>query len=293
MCHIWKSLAAKYGGLPQQMVFLEYPKLKVPGFQWAPESLMHASGGDRFSSFSRSSFWSDPKLGQVDPRGFLVEFSGFILKRSIPVGRTPAESLVMPSETYVGFTADDGTLYQLGRSRTKSDIVKDKEQAIHDLISRGSCALLTANPIIKTSPGNRHVQGLIIDITKNEERILYGQTRYLVILSEPVPSMKLAMVNAERLGQTLRRDPASRLATKLMANKQSTEYIAAVTALQTRVQEITKNALRDVPGLSAAVSDIFGGDKALAKYWIFVNQAYRYASFEGTTLSDDQKWHLE
>jgi hypothetical protein len=161
-----------------------------------------------------------------------------------------------------------------------------------DLICQDSCALLTDSRIIKMSPEKRHVQGLILDIKTVDGRILYGQIRYHVVLFEAFPHLKLAMTNAERLGKDLREDPASKTATELMANKQSTEYIAAITALQTRIKEVTRDALRE-PGLAEAVSDSLGGDEALAGYWIFVNQAYKYASFEGTALPDDQKWYLE
>ncbi|KAI9735786.1 MAG: hypothetical protein M1818_006395 [Claussenomyces sp. TS43310] len=294
MCHIWTSVAAKYGGLPQQMIFLEHSKLKVRGFQWAPESLLHASGNDRFGPHARLSFWSDSELGQINRRGFLVEYPGFKLERSHPMGRNPGETLRVPLEFQVAFTANNGILYQIGRIETNaSEIVKDGRQFIHDLICQGSCALVAKEPWTKGSPKELVVQALIVDIMEADSCILYSRIRCHVILIEALPSMRLAVMHAERLGQVLREAPTSKRAIELMSNEQSAEYIVAVAALQAKAKEIAGDALENVPGLSDAVSDSFGGDEALGGYWTFVTLAYRYGSFKGTALPRSQKWCLE
>lgn len=40
MSMLWKFVGEEYGGIPQRILFLSYPKLEVQGMRWAPKPLL-------------------------------------------------------------------------------------------------------------------------------------------------------------------------------------------------------------------------------------------------------------
>lgn len=293
MCQIWKSLAQKYTGLPKQIVFLENPKLDIPGFRWAPKTLLHSSRRDRFHSTTRLEFWNDSELGQVDPRGFLVSGPGFKLNTTAFKGLNQVTSLRIPEEWRIVLTTTDRKLYIIGRMEINApEAIKNGKQVMHDLVCKGSCALYLHNSLGKAETP---IQALLVDIVEDKEGILYSNICLHVIFTKAVPGEEIATIHAERLAQILHEDSSSAVVVRMINSNQqgSAEYLAAVKVLEARAKELAAEALREVPGLHDAVSDSFGGEEALGGYWILITEFYKYGTFCGTELPEQQKWCLD
>ncbi|KAI4143827.1 MAG: hypothetical protein LQ340_006860 [Diploschistes diacapsis] len=81
MAKFWELLARKFGGLPQSLVMLTYPKLEVPPFRWAPRTLLlDESRKKENRNVARLVRWTDPRLGRIGPEGLICQWSGYLLK---------------------------------------------------------------------------------------------------------------------------------------------------------------------------------------------------------------------
>lgn len=86
------------GAIPPGMIFLPGPRIRLPGFGWAPVSWMLALGMNQLNSIALVS-----KVAELHPEkgGLLVEYPGFLLHcedRNAIVGSTDGEGFWFPSD---------------------------------------------------------------------------------------------------------------------------------------------------------------------------------------------------
>jgi hypothetical protein len=86
MQKVWELIAAKKGGLPTQIIFFEEPKIDVPGWRWAPKSLLAWGSGSHEMMNTRSLRWRESRLGKITDQGLRVQYPGYRIKIAPQIG---------------------------------------------------------------------------------------------------------------------------------------------------------------------------------------------------------------
>ncbi len=317
MGRFWELVAEKYGGIPQQILAFEQPKLAQPGKRWAPASLLTLDDSNLDLVRTRIVHWNNPILGKPIDAGLLVTFPGFKLRlrhSNDGIIRNPWIAIKQIPEWRLLFTATTGEQYEIASlSHIDSYAGEGKEERaarkpfLHSIVHGGPCAIiiLGADDI---SPGAAKVdktcQGLLVQLTgtedskgKNENHILAAHIKTHVILSPLLPQQTLLYSTVESLARTLRTTPFTRTLSKLItagANEDSNlEYTAAVEGLKNQMQKEANAALENVPGLADAMKGMFGDEEeVLGVFWRLVAEWY-YHDFEGSWLGKEQRWCVD
>lgn len=317
MGRFWELVAEKYGGIPQQILAFEQPKLTQPGKRWAPASLLTLDDSNLDLVRTRIVHWNNPILGKPIDAGLLVTFPGFKLRlrhSNDGIIRNPWIAIKQIPEWRLLFTATTGEQYEIASlSHIDSYAGEGKEERaarkpfLHSIVHGGPCAIiiLGADDI---SPGAAKVdktcQGLLVQLTgtedskgKNENHILAAHIKTHVILSPLLPQQTLLYSTVESLARTLRTTPFTRTLSKLItagANQDSNlEYTAAVEGLKNQMQKEANAALENVPGLADAMKGMFGDEEeVLGVFWRLVAEWY-YHDFEGSWLGKEQRWCVD
>lgn len=317
MGRFWELIADKYGGIPQQILAFERPKLTQRGKRWAPKSLLTIDDRNTDIVRTRILHWTNPILGKPVDAGLLVTFPGFKLHlRDSNDGlvRNPWKAIKQIPEWRLLFTATTGERYEIASiSHIDSHAGEGTEERgarkpfLHSIVHEGPCAiiLLSGNDI---PPGankvNQTCQGLLVQLTgsgnssdQNEDHTLFVHTKTHIILSPLLPQQELLYSTVERLARSLRTSPftitLSQLITTGADQDSKSEYTAAIEGLKTQIQEEANAALEQVLGLADAMKGTFGGEESvLGVFWRLVAEWY-YHDFEGSWVGEDQMWCVD
>ena len=103
MRKVWDLVALKHGGIPSKIIFFDQPRIKVPGYGWAPQSFLEMGRGIH-DLHLRLARWDAPQLALITPKGLHVRYPGFIVtvidtyEDSKP--RNPLPGFQQTSESY-------------------------------------------------------------------------------------------------------------------------------------------------------------------------------------------------
>lgn len=317
MGRFWELVAEKYGGIPQQILAFEQPKLTQPGKRWAPASLLTLDDRNTDLVRTRILHWNNPILGKPIDAGLLVTFPGFKLRlRHSNDGmiRNPWIAIEQLPEWRVLFTATTGEQYEIASlSDIDSHAGEGKEERaarkpfLHSIVHKGPCAVIILG-VNNISPGaskvNKTCEGLLVQLTgtedskfKTENHILAAHTKTHIILSPLLPQQKLLYSNVESLARTLRNSTFTRTLSKLIttgANQDfNAEYTTAVEGLKNQMKKEASVMLKNIPGLSDALKSVFGDEvEALSILWRLVGEWY-YHDVEGSWLGEEQRWCVD
>ena len=317
MGRVWELIATRHGGIPQQIIGFEQPRLTEKGKRWAPRTLLVMKEGNADSQGTRILRWMDPALGTPSADGLLVKFPGFRLHlRQSHDGmmRNPWKSIPqIPEGRLLFINDDDGERYELGSpaeidananaNDTKAERLARKP-FLHSLVHSGSCALILLQ---KPNP-EMNWNGLLVQIVKETNEVLHVEYQSHIILSILLPPQKLVYDTAERLARFLRKESVTADVARLMMpesesesaqgddevgdNKKSEEYISAVDRLKIRMQAVTGEALLANPELGRAFKAVFGADVPEDLLWRVMAEWY-YHDFVGTVLPEGQMWCVD
>lgn len=239
MGRFWELVAEKYGGIPQQILAFEQPKLSQPGKRWAPASLLTLE--DRNSDLVRTRIlhWNNPILGKpINDAGLLVTFPGFKLHLRKPKDgmiRNPWIAIEQLPEWHLLFTATTGERYDIASlsdidshhaGEGKEERAAERKHFLHNIVHAGPCAIIILNVDDISSPGgaapkvNKTCQALLVQLTtaaeedkegenenenhENHHNILAAHIKTHVILSPLLPQETLLYSNVESLARSLR-----------------------------------------------------------------------------------------
>lgn len=305
MGRVWELIAAKHGGIPQQIIGFEQPRLDERGKRWAPRSLLVMKHGNSDTAGTRIIRWTNPLLGVPLADGLLVKFSGIRLGLRPPdddMIRNPWKSIPQIPEYHLLITSEhDGARYKVysptnidahaGESKAEGAA---REPFLHNLVRSMPCALIQ----LQRATQEKNWTGLLVQIIKNEDGVLYVEHKSHIILSALLPAQNLLYDTAERLARSLRQEPVTAAVANLMPasgseeDEESDDYKAAVESLKLRIQAVSTEALKDTR-LVQAFQTMFGaGEELLHLFWRIVAEWF-YHDFVGTTLPDDQIWCVD
>lgn len=315
MGKVWELIAARHGGIPQQIIGFEQPRLSEKGKRWAPRTLLVMKQGNSDTSGTRILRWTDSALGIPSADGLLVKFPGFRLHLRQPedqMMRNPWKSIPPIPEFHLLFTNDiDGERYEIASPAAidaNADQCKAERLArklsLHDLVHSGSCALI----LLQKPTQETNWNGLLVQITKNTNGVLHVEHKSHIILSTLLPPQKLIYDTAERLARSLRQDPLTANVAHLMPQsqsqsqpesqpepepeQQSDEYKSAVNALKLRMQAVAAEALSENPELEKAWKTVFGADVPTDLFWRLPAEWF-YHDFTATRLTEEQMWCVD
>lgn len=335
MGKVWELIVAKHGGIPQQIVGFEQPRLSERGKRWAPRTLLAMKEGNFDTPGTRILRWTDLALGILSAGGLLVKFSGYRLQPRQPEDgmiRNPWKSIPQIPEYHLLFTDDlDGERYEicspanLDANANESKAERAARQPfLHNLVRSGSCALI----LLQKPTQETNWTGLLVQIIKSTNDVLYVEFKSHIILSALLPAQKLLYSSAERLARSLRQDsfttdvarlmpqssasaPASVLDEAVKGNEEGTtgeasaEYKSAVETLKLRIQTVATKALLQDPELEKALRTVFGfhhdgdddedeNENVVPKnlFWRVVAEWF-YHDFVGTKMGEGQVWCVD
>ena len=318
MGKVWELIAARHGGIPQQIIGFEQPRLSEKGKRWAPKTLLVMKEGNSDTSGTRVLRWTDPALGIPSADGLLVKFPGFRLHLRQPedeMMRNPWKSIPQVPESRLLFTCDGERFEVASPAEIDANANESKAERLarkpylHDLVRSGSCALILLQR--PTQEMNRN--GLLVQMTKNTNGVLHVEHKSHIILSTLLPPQKLLYDTAERLARSLRQESVTSEVARLMPEsecdeeEESDEYRSAVDKLKLRMQAVSAEAFFKNPGLGKAWKTVFGEDEEEEEeeeeedvvppglgsmFWRLVAEWY-YHDFTGTRLTEEQMWCVD
>ncbi len=203
MCKLWRVIEAQNNGIPDRIIFSPLPRIRLPGFRWAPRTLVqHGKYSPRFVSGDQ---------GNITERGLLVRFKGARL-RLLSGPAAPTKSLLRNSIANGGEISEedpevstselimvqipagsyDWYAMQIPESMnihghhfgSESEANPPSMPDIHGLVAAGSAAIL----FMELAAG----PGLVVNLTHDSERrddgVVYAHTEANVSLERLAPS---------------------------------------------------------------------------------------------------------
>ena len=304
MSQVWRLIDKHYGGVPQRVLCLRFPRLETKGFRWAPRTLLREepSVANTIHDFTRTGMWRDTVLGKVTEAGFLIKWPGFALKlkelHDLPV-RNPWTALPRSEEFLIYFKDENGTRFQFCQRRyTVKRPVRQPEGTfpLHEHIERGGCHLILASQPLTLKPPNQPDQhgplGLLGYVTGSTDN---GQTLNFEIAEQVfvIPVSKtdnLILDTAEKIAYQLRKEPLTIRLAAMDADKQSEEYRDVLDQLRERLTEVCTEEVRDKPLKEALVK--FSKADPMEALRVFV-RVWFYQDIEAVTLSTEQQWIVD
>ncbi len=296
MARVWELIAAKYGGIPQQILAFKQLRLVQKGRRWAFQTLLTTEQDDHEDTERvqgpRKSLWREPMLGVPMDAGLLVTFPGFTLgvrDSGDDRVRNPWMDIPQIPKRNIVFKANDSIRFKIITTTHESSPRTLK--FLHNLMHSSPCGLLL---LMETShhESPRIWLGHLMKITQTTDEILYADMQCRVLVSLMDPRAQLFYNTTEQLARDLRQDPTTAAVVRLSSLRDSEEYKATVEALIKRIQEVATEALKD-PALYDGLMRISDDDAdSVSVYWRFIADWF-YHDYTGTWLPKDQKWCVD
>ena len=305
MSQVWRLIDKHYGGVPQRVLCLRFPRLKTKGFRWAPKTLLKEEPdiASTIQDFPRTSMWRDAVLGKVTNDGLLIKWPGFALRlkelRDLPV-RNPWTALPRGNEFLIFFKDENGTRFQFCLRRhtvKRPEMQPEGTYPLHDLIERSGCHLILASQPLTLKPLNQADQhgplGLLGHVTGSSEdrHILNFEIAEQVFVTPVSKANNLILDTAEKIAYQLRKEPLTIRLAAIDADKQSEEYRDVLDQLRERLTEVCTEAVRNEPLKEALVQYSKKTDPMMALR-VFVREWF-YQDIEAVTLGREQQWCVD
>lgn len=323
MQRVWSLLASKMGGIPSDIIFFEDERLDIPGWRWAPASLLTMSS-QLYGPESRLVRWKDTQLGISTSRGLNVRYPGFRLharqfEDNRPRNPWPNDHRRLPEMAVIFRDESSKRWYQAGVKEYASFTTKEREVynalklfTLHDMVMEGNCWILMQKkgsmtseyvPFGAETTSQLPVQGLIVSLDegkkpittrffdyfkcqKSAEEVLTVRSAKQILIG-PVNNVENTFYDAlQACAIQLRLDPiVDKL--KAVTDKEGIEYQNLYQGLRRKMEEMVKTILDGDRELSAAVEIQYGAGTPYL--WVLIANWF-YHDFVGARLPDDQVW---
>ena len=322
MQKVWQLIAAKKGGLPMQVIFFQEPRIDVPGWRWAPKSLLTWDGGSHELMNTRFLKWSEKNLGKITDRGLRVQYPGYRIKVAPETGdrkpqllpgfpRCPEFNLrVRDINTGEWYCIYDKTHAWLNQTWTEEERKAYNELALfplHDIAEMGDSGLLLNSSNNKIPTVHEGLFGTILALQSPdspEEGLMVRRGR-VVVVSLVRPQVMYIYNTLRRLALDVRTSDLAekhraiyeRLARECDGSPDLLEAaIANSEELGTSVKQIEKEMQRMVE-MVAATDDQFvtaveeSGEVHLNSVWVWIYEFVAH-DYVGEKLAE-QVWFVD
>jgi len=190
MCKVWKLLVRSQTGVPAGIVLFSEPRLKVPGFRWAPASTLGFAKSD-VSRLGRAANWQSPRSEAVTPFGLQVRFPGFYLRPPSYDDNLPRDPFMGSLrrkngkigrlyEDFIYFQTPDKELFSFCKREADGNVRIDTGEdgrewkidmtnPLYEMALSGRCALLLRKYPSSEGDPPRSESGLIVKILEKEK----------------------------------------------------------------------------------------------------------------------------
>jgi hypothetical protein len=307
MARVWELIDKKFGGIPQAAVLVSLPKIQLPGFGWAPKSLLtDVSLFERMTKVEyRHMMWYDSKLGRVTPNGLVCQWSGFHVRlksasiRPLLLKLWPV--LEQPSLGIGWVEKDNGetlavTAYQeagdvFGHRIENEQVTASSISIFSDLFLKSQdCAVIeTTRHASITQTGTKQEIGLVGLVTNRDVDMVYFHPTTIAIVTTIDPSWSAIEETTRELKNTVKDLPE-------IANLQIPDSEEAVKelakSLDKEIAKISERKLKNQPQLYSAMDQIWPDDTedGLVKILVYLVKHRIYFDLSGETCDEQTKW---
>ena len=297
MGRVWRLIAAKYRGLPQQILIFKEPKLVEKGMRWAPKSFLSVSQSG--SSSDRNLRWTGKSLGIPEEDGLLVKSIGFKLKFRDKISEKIRDAWRIwdkLEQWEMLCKGDDGVRYSIVVNSKPLKTEKPSENGgaqgqyefLRDLVRQDSCAVL----LPEERDTDQSLLGLVVQIKRETSGILYVESQCHVTFDRILPEQSAFLDSTEKLAQKLQNDPLTARLLGFRDGDESVEYKDAAHAMELKIRSVVDEALKD-KALVRVVKECLGDDpRFLSVVWYYVVHWFNH-DLECTWLKKDQQWCVD
>ncbi|PHH93408.1 hypothetical protein CDD83_3721 [Cordyceps sp. RAO-2017] len=321
MVRVWELLAQAGGGLPPNMILNVDEPLDVPGWRWAPRSLLGSATdesvlgiSERIVRFNVETGEGHQGLGVPTPSGLQVRFPGY---RLAPRARLPGLPL-HPWRGLTGPAEDQVLVYDKSKSRwfrivdwyysrkvgtwtdeERQSYHKQQDGPLCRSIHTGNCCLIWAPPWIDDGPRMCCMVQLEPDQVnaisrpsdaRQAEIALPARRERTVILSALNEIESRVMHYMQTLADSLAEDSATREYAEI-GEQSGPKWQAAKIRVHGRIKDVVAAAWESEPWLQRAIADTFGND--LDEFvWVMVPKLFSH-HVELEALPENQLWVVD
>lgn len=319
MQKVWELIAEKNGGIPRQVIFLEEPRIDVPGWRWASRSLLVWLNGAHDLVNTRILRWTESQMGKRTDRGLLVQYPGYRIKIATEDREQP--------QLWPGFTRlpeldilfrdkDSGLWYRIldkEYSRLSLTWTEDEKLSynklrlfpLHDLADTDNAVLIINHiggpflepnegylgTVVASTPSESPEEGIavssgrivLITPVREETRYMYDTLRRLAVQFQTDNLVKRHMDIYTRLVESYH----DSLDLLMAATENSEELAGSVKQLRARMKQIVvKVAATDAKFVQAVDT---AGQGALEHIWVWIYN-FVASDYVGEYVPNDQVW---
>jgi hypothetical protein len=318
MARFWERVARDIG-IPAKIIFFEDNRLHLPGWGWAPLSLLSSTSDPMLDSSVRTVRWTGAQIGKLSEKhGLRVQFPGFLLSPKTPrVPLPPWHGSIRMPESHVYFQGtENGQWHRLANafrahhlSRwTDAELKEYDEKYVSPLsqaVQEGGWAVILHELWENTrrTIGVMHVAqrvGVLVKIidsidepgfTKPSHRVhLRASVPTQVILSSVNEYELLILETVKRLAEELRSEAITKTLLDIL-DRESQEYKQAWESVKHRMKELMNGALETQKGLKEATYSMMGENRE-QHMWVLIAGWFAHDN-AGKPLADDQVWYVD
>ncbi|KAG5932121.1 hypothetical protein E4U53_001468 [Claviceps sorghi] len=326
MARVWEKLAQNQGGIPARVLFYLEEKINVPGWRWAPKSLLASSVGEsvltldervmRFHNEHRQS------MGIPTSLGLRITLLGYrLIPKSILPGLPlhPWPKVIKPSEDQILLQNEEtGQWFRIidwYRAKklptwTREECLafdKSEECPLCRAIDTGRCALLV-DDIFATEDGTRTGCLLQVEEITRRETAIVGHTpgpdqgvpplrahRERSVILSPLTVAESRMMNMmQHLAEVVARNESTAAYVEVQKNFKpgSTEWSTAEEKVRRNMKHVMRAAWLAHPEvLQQTIKDTVG--EGMDDYvWAFIPKSFSH-TVALRELTKDQVWFVD
>lgn len=320
MIKAWELIIAKKRGVPMQVIFFQEPGIDVPGWRWAPRSLLAWTSENHEMMNTRALKWNDSRLGEKTDEGLRVQYAGYRIKSTnIEKGTLPG--FPHRPEFHILFRDEDtGKWYRIFDTEygyRNQTWTKEEREAyhelefhpLHDIAETGDSGLLFNGPggtaavvtealfgriIPARSSASLDEEGLavrkgrIVFVTpaKEQDAYIYDTLRRLTSDLRTDDLVEKHQEIYQRIAENCTGPPDMLKA----ATENSEELQSSIKQLREKMRSLVADAAATDDKFLRAVGE--SGEVTLKNVWVWMQEFVAY-DYVGERRDADQVWFVD
>jgi Heterokaryon incompatibility protein (HET) len=280
MAHIWRRVPEIPGGLSKYVAFCRTPKLRVPGFRWAPRTFMDSNRSSMYQYFQVIGDEGSGSRAHLTPDGLEARLPGYIVR---PISRPRSRCLLGRGDDCR--EGAQGVCLRMRDSEWRLIQSDDEDQAresrnLIDTLYYGNSAVLHSASL----DGRSSISGdraLLVSVTDKGSH-LCARIEYPVRYNELRPGTQKLYEIAYELCLTL--DNFGDVSQSIL-DSHVHQMLTEDGSLARLIKVEEREEFGDIPELSSATM--------VSKVKDFVHHVGHVGNLEVEYLPDDQVWRID
>ncbi|TVY20878.1 hypothetical protein LARI1_G001539 [Lachnellula arida] len=316
MQKVWELIAAKKGGIPAELIFLDNKRIDADGWRWAPKTLLQVEIGMQKRA-TRMVHWQGSQIGKIDARGLRVEYPGYRLTRAQHGDQRPPNpwpGIPRVPEMWLQFRdvatmrwyrITDSHLGVLSLSWTTDEQRRENNEAglfpLQDLADTGKAVL-----VMNSNSKERINKSVLATIRTDEGAIRVKTERHVMVslLSEEegyiydvIGSLALRLRGDELTDQHLKiykdleelSEGRNDTLAEQMAGNQAFQH--SLKALSEQMKNMVREVVQSDERFHAAIKT-YWGESFAEDLWVLIKDFFSH-NIQGQELEKEQVWFID